>query len=627
MSCSANALETVLYSHEPTNNSEWVKWELEDTGRAELPLEGSEDTYAAGMSLDLTSQEEVHVSETLTLPPSPLLLLYSDHGVLCPFTMINKTALASALKVLVSPPKPLPSDPRLVRQQKPSGQPSPPRSHPPRPASASATVSTATAMPTLATVGAASPQLPPGQPLAASGLNLAGQQRPPFLQPASTLGQPRPVAQAPPIRQTPPLGQATPLGQAPPIRQAMPLGQAPPIRQAMALGQSSPLGQAPLFGQAPSIRPAMPLGQAPPIRQAMPLGQAPPIRQAQPLGQALSQPRPPAGVSPFNVSGLASSGQPPSSFPFSVSSLAASSLSSRPPPPPSSSSSAVITSSPQQQLQTLPPQLSSSQLPMATSLPGQRLPPGYPSQQQQQRQSPLSPPSSSIDVPPSAQVTSVRPGTAGSLAPTMTGLTPTMSTPVGGSPRYLGITNPLTLQQPSVSAVAASGPQMNQSISAQPGQLPVRPLHSSTPLAHTAVGLLPQQPGPRPSYPAPPPTAQLRAAVAVGIASHLPPPQSTPLGGTGPPPVRMTAPQPLGSTPPAQGQPLSVSGQPPSSLPSYLGRSPQAVQRQAPIPTGPHPHPGGGAGGGREVSFKYKCTMYMHSGPPLFTLNALFFGS
>ena len=52
--------------------------------------------------------------ESTSLPPSPLLLLYSDQGVLCPYTVINTGCPPSELKELVTPSHPLPSGP--VRQ-------------------------------------------------------------------------------------------------------------------------------------------------------------------------------------------------------------------------------------------------------------------------------------------------------------------------------------------------------------------------------------------------------------------------------------------------------------------------------------------------------------------------------
>ena len=33
----------------------WEKWNLEDEGRAELPVHGTDDTFPCGMCLDLTS--------------------------------------------------------------------------------------------------------------------------------------------------------------------------------------------------------------------------------------------------------------------------------------------------------------------------------------------------------------------------------------------------------------------------------------------------------------------------------------------------------------------------------------------------------------------------------------------
>lgn len=64
VSSSANATDTAVFAH---RNDRWEKWELEDTGRVEMPLDqDNEETFAAGMALDLTSQQEVVISEWYT---------------------------------------------------------------------------------------------------------------------------------------------------------------------------------------------------------------------------------------------------------------------------------------------------------------------------------------------------------------------------------------------------------------------------------------------------------------------------------------------------------------------------------------------------------------------------------
>ncbi len=48
----------------------WEKWELEDTGRVELPLHNNNDyTFVVGSALALTSQVEVKISKHHTCNP------------------------------------------------------------------------------------------------------------------------------------------------------------------------------------------------------------------------------------------------------------------------------------------------------------------------------------------------------------------------------------------------------------------------------------------------------------------------------------------------------------------------------------------------------------------------------
>ncbi len=56
-----------MFGQRPEEKEVWQKYELEDTGRAEFPLDKSTDdeTFAAGMALDFSSQQDVVISECL----------------------------------------------------------------------------------------------------------------------------------------------------------------------------------------------------------------------------------------------------------------------------------------------------------------------------------------------------------------------------------------------------------------------------------------------------------------------------------------------------------------------------------------------------------------------------------
>ncbi|KAL5471420.1 hypothetical protein EMCRGX_G029537 [Ephydatia muelleri] len=86
VSSSANAMEAAVIAQ--GQDLEWEKWNLEGTGRAEFPLDGSTDTYAAGMTIDLTSQEPLVLNDTDTLPPpqSCCSILTTACSVLTPWS-------------------------------------------------------------------------------------------------------------------------------------------------------------------------------------------------------------------------------------------------------------------------------------------------------------------------------------------------------------------------------------------------------------------------------------------------------------------------------------------------------------------------------------------------------------
>ena len=62
LTSSANAIETVVCSQLP-GEAGWERWELEDVGRAEVPLADGEETQVAGMALSMCSQTDIQISE------------------------------------------------------------------------------------------------------------------------------------------------------------------------------------------------------------------------------------------------------------------------------------------------------------------------------------------------------------------------------------------------------------------------------------------------------------------------------------------------------------------------------------------------------------------------------------
>lgn len=86
MAASSNSMEVGVMGAE---RDTWTQWIVSDESRAELPLtDKRQDTLPVGLSLDTSATKPVPWEEK-NLPPAPFLYLYSHHGVLCCFSVVN----------------------------------------------------------------------------------------------------------------------------------------------------------------------------------------------------------------------------------------------------------------------------------------------------------------------------------------------------------------------------------------------------------------------------------------------------------------------------------------------------------------------------------------------------------
>ena len=99
----ANEVFVLANQTDLPNAREWFLAVLDDTSRAEIPLEGVEETYPMGLAIDTTSITPIPTDKEL-VPPCPILLLLTTKGVLCPFHIIYEN-----MHGLVEPAKPLKS--------------------------------------------------------------------------------------------------------------------------------------------------------------------------------------------------------------------------------------------------------------------------------------------------------------------------------------------------------------------------------------------------------------------------------------------------------------------------------------------------------------------------------------
>ncbi|XP_048469506.1 nuclear pore complex protein Nup214 isoform X2 [Rhincodon typus] len=112
LASSAASIEVSIVARQP-DKVNWEVWVLEDAARAEFPVtENSDDTMPVGVGVDITNQQAIAIGNEKTFPPSPILILLSTDGLLCPFHMLNSMP---GMKTPVKSPK----CPRLEGEREP----------------------------------------------------------------------------------------------------------------------------------------------------------------------------------------------------------------------------------------------------------------------------------------------------------------------------------------------------------------------------------------------------------------------------------------------------------------------------------------------------------------------------
>ena len=209
----------VLGSHD--NGTTWEQWQLVDSGRAQLPLIRTTESYPVGMAIDRSSNEKLALGPETTLPnPVPILHIFGTAGQLIGFHMVY---LAPNAPALCTPP----TESVTAVQQLPHVQ------------------------------------------------------QAPQVQSVQQYQQTPQVQQVQQFQQAPQVQQVQQFQQAPQAQQVLQLQQPPQVQQMQQFQPSPQAPQVQKFQQFPQVQQVQQFQQSPQVQQVQQLQQAPQVQQKQ----------------------------------------------------------------------------------------------------------------------------------------------------------------------------------------------------------------------------------------------------------------------------------------------------------------------------------------------------------
>ncbi|XP_076233490.1 nuclear pore complex protein Nup214 [Calliopsis andreniformis] len=111
IAASSNSSEIAVLGSEDGGTT-WSQWQLVDSGRAELPLICTTESYPVGIAIDKSSSRKLPWGADSTLPhPVPMLHILATSGQLCSFHMVNLFPNCPAINcpptgIISTPPQP-----------------------------------------------------------------------------------------------------------------------------------------------------------------------------------------------------------------------------------------------------------------------------------------------------------------------------------------------------------------------------------------------------------------------------------------------------------------------------------------------------------------------------------------